>query len=1355
MDLQAWGSGGDGAAGTSGSGHSGGAGGGGAYAEETSLALTVGHTYDFTIGAGGSTSATSFPGDSVTVTAAYGASATGESGAAGGAAGANTIAHAGGAGAGGEYGSGSQTGGGGGGAAGDTGNGGNGSGGTAGAGNDGGGNGGAGGGAGGAGSAPGGGGGGGGKTNEFGDPGGDGANGQIVINYTASASGTADLAGTGTLTATASVSSPGSPVVPQQAPGATWLRRFGLYKKLTPVWNQRQTIQGTATLAGAGTLTASGGAPAPAVVNQWSSSYGQGTTFTSVTSALQSCVVPLTPEYSVGTGSGYATPGNWLFAISSWTQDPAIINVHVGTGDDIRSWWREYPAAGNGGYTRTAIAYTANTARAAGNVYTAPDGEIAAINVLIVEVSGLSPWDTVVGTDAAYDAASESITLSQAAGAEATFFIGATGGDNVASGQAFLPSGWTGLATQTQTNGANALADNILTAAFLPSSTSTQSVSGSASTAENLSGFMLAVLVTSSSPVPVNQNPDWPYVILEAGFGSGFNTPDSEVTWTDISDRLWSWDETTGIEFNLGQLQSTDLNIELDNYDGALTSTNTASPYYPDVQPGTPLRLRAALGELGGVTVNRWYVIQKNAAQWGEAIDEALRRYCEVSGTDIWAALSDTPPSFYRSEVYEDGPYAWWPMDDQPGTSGVLPVTLLNAAIGNSNVLNILQAPGGAGAALPRYTESGYQSVNVEPPSAGIYTVGADQGWMFGDPAGSPASLGTGNPVSASPGSAAWQASGQAGNSGDAGWYLSCTDPDFPPISGGNGITAEIWFNAQFYGSSGGLNTSSVADDPAFSPVTGQPLNTTIIILNVAGVTVELDSNGHLGVNGTVYTASDLRSGSWHMVTLTLTETTYQVWLDGGANGYITGSGSFTSFTQVTANGNAGGGNGGNISLAHLAIYPYPLPYYRVLDHYWAAVTGFGVLPAPTGVQVTWTEVPYPPPTDLGDQATVYAPDGTPSYSYPGTTGYEGSGNASAIIAAFAPGVTSGPSAWTSAGFAGSYINESARTPLSFILWVSWTGLAPSFGVYTSSSVGGNSEAAIVNGSGDSFTSGYGGGAHGTGVCQVSGGDGSGPPAEPTPAGDTVGQRIERLMRAGRCTSPNRCIDPAPLLVQAPGSAGGGVQAGAAIQAIQQSDSGMLYVDSQNNLTYWDRTHLAGQYSSPVWVLGPNTGSGQTPYYRDIRWITDPQRVYNAIGAAPVSPTGAALPVITPSDASAVDASQEEYGAQPLSISSWLQSVSAIQSQVDWIFQFYGTPQRRAEKVKIDAAAYPAAWEMIFGVSVGDVVTLEDWAIGGGGPTYTYRVTEIERVLSRGTHDHEITGHIVLTLDFEPNEYWS
>jgi hypothetical protein len=309
-------------------------------------------------------------------------------------------------------------------------------------------------------------------------------------------------------------------------------------------------------------------------------------------------------------------------------------------------------------------------------------------------------------------------------------------------------------------------------------------------------------------------------------------------------------------------------------------------------------------------------------------------------------------------------------------------------------------------------------------------------------------------------------------------------------------------------------------------------------------------------------------------------------------------------------------------------------------------------------------------------------------------------------------------------------------------LWIAWDGVAPSFTVYTSETLGDEEQAAVSNGSGVSFNSGFGSGAS--------------PPATASSIGDTVGQRMERVIRSGRFTSPNRCIDPASLLTVAPGTQGGGTQTGTQVQALQQSDDGMLFVDNCNHLTYWQRPHLAEQYGSPVWNIGPTTSAGRIPYYREIQWITDPQRIWNAVGISPLSPTGAALPVITPSDADAVESSQTQYGAQPLAITSYLQSLTEMQNQADWLFSTYGTPRRRAQQVKIDAAAYPLAWELVLGVNIGDIVQLEDWIIGGGGSVYTYRVTELKRRITAGLgRDASQEASVELTLDWEPNEYWS
>jgi hypothetical protein len=1371
LDCQAWGEGGNGATPAS-DHHGGGGGGGGAYAEETALA--VGASVTYTIGSGGTSTSTSFPGSARTVTAAFGASGSGTTPGAGGAAGSNSIAYAGGDGGTGRTGSsGTGSGGGGGGAAGTSGaggtggDGGEGSGGSGGPAGAGGGTGGAGASAstspGSAGSAPGG-GGGGGASLEGGSAGGAGANGQITLNYTLAVSGSATLAGTGTLAADGTSLSANTVIPPPRGPGPGRLRMFGPGRHLIQPGNQLQTIAGTAALAGTGTMAAYGSAPAPAVINQWAGGYSQGTVLTDITPALQSVVIPLNPSSSVGGGSGTPSAGNWLFVIASWTQDPAIANVHVGVGDDIHSWYREYPAAGSGGNVRTSISYTPNLARIPQYLYVAPDMEVAAINVTVMEVSALSSWDSLTGTDTAYADDGTSLSLSLASGGADSFWMAGVGGDNVSSGQSLAPPGWLPLVTQTQTNGVNDLADNILTAAYLPASSLSQSVSASAGTAQDMAGFLIAVEVAASSPIPAGQNPDWPYLVFEAGFGSGFNTPDSEITWTALSGRLWSWDETTGIQFELAELQATNLTTELDDYDGALIPSNTSSPYYPDVQPGTPVRVRAALGTLGGVVSDRWYVIARNATQWGEAIDDALRRYCEVTGSDLWAALSATPPTFYRSEIYEDAPYAWWPCDDQPGTSGVLPSALLNAALGNTNTLNVeLSVLGGI--IQPVLSTSGASSAYVNPPTMPVYTVGTLAGWMPGDPQAAVSTVSTGNPQTATPGSAAWQASGQSGSTGSYGWYLSCNDSGFPVLA--DGITVEGWFSYQFWASATELSTGNGSDGPLQQqpncPLTLLTLATAsapvaIVQLSTAGHLSLITYNGGTGTSHSIYTASDLRSAAWFMVTATLTQTTWTVYVNGGAtaevSGTATGMTSAWDWLLVNADFGTSGGaspssiqHGGNVAVSHVAVYPCILPYYRIMDHYWAAITGYGQLQAPTSPVISWADED---PVSTAGTAQIYAPDGSGEWGYNGQTGV----GASLVAVSQVPGgITSGPSAWTAMG--GQYYNLGTDAS-SMLLWAGCTAVAPAVALYTADQVGEETQAAIICGSGDAFSSGYGSGAHGIGVCHVSGGDGSSPPAEPSAVGDTVGQRIERLMRAGLCTSPNRCIDQAPLLVQNPGSAGGGVQAGTAIQSIQQSDDGMLFVDNLNHLTYWQRPHLASQYDSPVWTLGPTTSvPGRIPYYRQIQWVTDPQRVWNAIQVTPLSPTGASLPLITPQDAAAANASQDEYGAQPYQVTSYLQSVTEMQNQADWLLSVYGTPRRRIQRLRVDAASYPAAWELVFGVNVGDVVTVEDWQIGGGGPVYTYRVTAIRRTLAYGTHETEPTGSVDLTLDYEPTSYWS
>ena len=1288
--------------------HSGGGGGGGAVGGETNLGgVTAGvTTLTITIGTGGTGTDTTVTGGSVTVTGAHGGNASGNTAGNGGAAGSNTVAKAGGNGGSGVGGT-SFGGSGGGGSAGSTGGGGTGGAGTTSAGGTAGTAGtgaagppslaGAAGGAGGGPSADGsngiapGSGGGGGGSNFSNHTGGTGAAGQVIIIWSVIT------------------------ISPQGYAGFTG--RAAAVKKTTTA------VKGYAGFAG--------GARRIAVVNQWAISSAQPSTFGNMPPALQSSVITLTPAASVGSGSGYPSAGNWLFCAAGWNQAGLPAST-VSDGDDIHSWWRPAVSAaaagdildesgadiedeGGGdlldetgitaaavsvstasGAARTSVWYTPNLARAAGDVYTAPNGIQAGIAVTVIEVSGLGPWDTVTGVDSNYAAAATSLNLALAAPSAEAFILAAVCGDSDAVGQALTPAGWTALSTVTATNGSDHTCDAVLTAACTTTSGAVSvTATGSGS---DLSGVIIGVLASAPSPIPVTSSvaPGWASrTICEFAPGYGFQSPPDQIQWVTLSDsaaapgtvrRLWSWADKAAIPWGLSQYQAASGTTQLDNFDGNLSPSNPGGIWYstalnanmsfqsgvapwtaqdnttlaqssaqayasaPDasalyslqVTPdgitatpgavsedvtaaagsvysasawfwsaagwtsgaqvairwlngsggtiststatalaipaatwtqvtllaqtapagtagariitqfagtpassapffvaeaalvtgssavttgllasGVPVRLRLALGTIAGITYDRWYVISRNVNSYPEKrTPKSYRGYVEAAITDAWSVASASCPAPYRGEVEQDNPGWWWPCDDQPLSGGVQPTSLRNAAKGSSTVLSIVPSPNGV-TGQDLYSAAGYEGGSAGTdltaaaisggadqsafPSVAIYQAGAASGWMWGDPSSSPQSAQTGNPVTAQPGSAAWQQTGALGNTGAHGWFLAAEDT-YPSLTAG--VTAVGWFNYPFLGSATDQNTGSanyVAAAQPYCPLTLLELATAtapvaILQLDISGHLNLITYNGGTGTSHAIYTASDLRCGSWLHVAVTLTGTAWQVYVNGGLTATVTGTATIspTSWSWFLANGDLGsaGGStltaiqhGGNVSVSHLKIYPQVLPAWRIYAHYAAAVTGFGLLPAPTALSSSTTENGGP---------TGFTPDGQ---EYQGSYGVAGAGITSwtfcGLAAAVAGPYTSGPSVRTvQAGF-----GKQPGSSYGAAVWMGWTALAPLVKVFTAASADAETEAAAYLGSGGSFTAGYGSGATGNGVCHVSAGTGA------SPADGAVGAR--------------------------------------------------------------------------------------------------------------------------------------------------------------------------------------------------------------------------------------------------------
>ena len=905
---------------------------------------------------------------------------------------------------------------------------------------------------------------------------------------------------------------------------------------------------------------------------------------------------------------------------------------------------------------------------------------------------------------------SGTLTAAGASVQAVSFVIAAVAGDNSSAGTALTPAGWTPLHTVTASNGTDRTGDTVLAAACTTLQVASVTATATSSSGEDMSGMILGVICGAPSPVPAGINPNWPYVIFEAAFGSGYQTPPDEMTWTNLQTlaaglRCRKWDETTGIQYELDALESSEVDLILDNPDGYLSPENPSSPYYPHVVPGTPVRLRVVPPP--ATETDAWMIIQRNAERWPQSWDYCYRGIVNATGNDQWAVISKILPTCYRAEVLADSPYAWWPCDDPLITP--VPTQLVNAAVCNSNHLQVVASPNGLNVT---------GTIPTSPVTYVIYsateTFAASSGWMYGDPV-----------------SAAWQQSGNGG--GTAGRYLSCNDVNFPPLSGG--VTIEGWFNLGFAATGSGEIPGPI----------GQPAGS-LVLWEIASATgsvavLSVTASGFLqlaigGTTTTIYSGADLRNGTWFTVSVAMTTTSWQAWVNGGV--IATASGTFGAiggtWTWFLANAGTGGSGGppasstitgcGNCQFSHLEVYPQVLPAARVMAHAMGAYAAFGQLPAPS-LTAAYTAVPF------GSEQFGYGPDGKEydgQFFVPPTIASVSNSTIAALVTSTGGGYSSSVSApETICIVAGTETSDG-------YIWLAASGIAPSYEFFTSAGAGneklaGTEEAAYL-------------------YCD-SYGTGAAPPSAASALGDTAQNRIERLLQAGNVTTPQRCIDASATAIVAELDTGGQA-CGTAVSNIVASDGSFMFIDTCGNLCVFDRPHLAAM---PVtWVLGENTAGGEIPYEPDAEFDTDPQQCRNdiALSQSSVAPdstagtggssSGSAEQTTTgvtfspdATRAVAVQASIRQNGDCQFAETNYLQSTTEIQNRANWLFDVFGVPVRRITNLTVNAASKtrtaPQAWVFLFAANPGDIVQATRRPPGQASFTGQWRISQVKRTI--------------------------
>jgi len=265
--------------------------------------------------------------------------------------------------------------------------------------------------------------------------------------------------------------------------------------------------------------------------------------------------------------------------------------------DDAHNWW--YPVGSTActssaaGITRTMI-WAAPAARACDWVVATPTAGYQAMTLVVYDVSGLSPYATVLSNTTGYANTTESISGSLGAPGQEAFVITATGSDNLAHAISLgSGEGWGTVFQLTEDNGVNHDADINSSSAWQVTSSST---TANWSSTGNVDFSLAMAAISVAGTAPAQPNPNWPYVITELALGAGPGVPQDQLTWTPLTQpastrtRVLSANLSQGKQYMLDQLQSGQGTVVLDDPDQLLIPPGSGA--FTGIDSGVPVRMR-------------------------------------------------------------------------------------------------------------------------------------------------------------------------------------------------------------------------------------------------------------------------------------------------------------------------------------------------------------------------------------------------------------------------------------------------------------------------------------------------------------------------------------------------------------------------------------------------------------------------------------------------------------------------------------------------------------------------------------------------------------------------------------------
>ncbi len=472
--------------------------------------------------------------------------------------------------------------------------------------------------------------------------------------------------------------------------------------------------------------------------------------------------------------------------------------------------------------------------------------------------------------------------------------------------------------------------------------------------------------VHSTVASPLQANPNLPVLKIEAAFGSTPGDPSQAApAWTDITNRCISGDGsafvsvTMGRQFELAVVEAGEIQIAIDNHDGAFTPGNVNSPYYPNVLLGTPVRISAFWADtwyhIGYGYVERWPQEWPDLPQWG------ISKVIATDAISVLAAV--TMSDALDSEMLLDVPYVLLPASEQytTFTNGIN--SFFNAAdpqgLLAQNISRVNQRPG-------VYVDGFASGIGIIPGNTGATTQ------MLGT-----ANTGFGTDFFTTPPTGPMTGPG-----------ITYTDVNIPDPVSANGVTVCFWLII-----SG--NAVSVNLEPVVFRAFGAPSN---YLNSKSSFTVQV--NNQQGMNTLTVTLADNTpiiasfnvSPIAQFVAITINSSSISIYINSALTTTASISPGQVGIWSGVSLGcpnyayQAGTSTPGNFTAFSLGIYPYMLPVQRIVSQYNTGLFGQQNVDATERIAqlLSWANLGIP---RAGRQTFNGIPDGVlqgPAYNLQG-----------------------------------------------------------------------------------------------------------------------------------------------------------------------------------------------------------------------------------------------------------------------------------------------------------------------------------------------------------------------------------